>query len=91
MFNDECKTEIDGVFQRVIKAGSDLGIPVFFGEFGAIDEDKELSERIKYAQYMAQNFKANGTVGLWWMGLFARKTLKWFDQELVDAMFNSFK
>lgn len=91
VFNDECKTEIDGVFQRVIKAGSDLGIPVFFGEFGAIDEDKELSERIKYAQYMAQNFKANGTVGLWWMGLFARKTLKWFDQELVDAMFNSFK
>lgn len=91
VFNDECKAEIDGVFQRVVKAGSDLGIPVFFGEFGAIDEDKEVSERIKYAQYMTQNFKANGTVGLWWMGLFARKTLNWYDQELVDAMFNSFK
>ena len=91
MFNDECKAEIDGVFQRVMKRSSDLGIPAFFGEFGAIDGKKDPAERIKYAQYMAQKFKANATAGLWWMGLFDRVTLNWNEQEIVDALFNSIK
>ena len=91
VFNDECKAEIDGVFQRVMKRSSDLGIPAFFGEFGAIDGKKDPAERIKYAQYMAQKFKANATAGLWWMGLFDRVTLNWNEQEIVDALFNSIK
>ena len=89
-FNQECKDEIDGVFQRVMKRSSDLGIPAFFGEFGAIDGKKDPGERIKYAQYMAQKFKANATVGLWWMGLIDRATLTWTEGEIADALFSNY-
>ena len=65
-----------------------LGIPAFFGEFGAIDVKKDPSERLKYAKYMAEKFKANSTVGLWWMGLIDRKTLVWEDDDIVKALVN---
>lgn len=86
-FNDECRTEIDDVFQRVIKRSGDLGIPVFFGEFGAIDGKKDPDERVKYAAYMAQKFKQYETVGLWWMGLFDRRTMEWTEDNIVSALF----
>ena len=88
-FNQECKDEIDALFSRVMKRSSDLGIPVFFGEFGAIDGKKDAGERIKYATYMAQKFKANATTGLWWMGLLDRTTLTWYEDEIVTALFNN--
>ena len=88
-FNQECKDEIDAVFARVMKRSSDLGIPAFFGEFGAIDGKKDAGERIKYAQYMAQKFKANATAGLWWMGLIDRTTLTWTEDEIVTALFSN--
>lgn len=88
-FNQECKDEIDAVFSRVIRRSSDLGIPVFFGEFGAIDGNKDPGERIKYATYMAQKFKANSTTGLWWMGLIDRTTLDWYEDEIVTALFKN--
>ena len=90
-FDDACREEIDGVFQRVTNRASQLGIPVFFGEFGAIDGKKEPGERIKYATYMAQKFKANGTAGLWWMGLMDRSTLVWTEDEIVTALFSGLK
>lgn len=90
-FNDECITTIDGVFQRTFKRASDLGIPAFLGEFGAIDEGKSLAERIKYATYLGQKFKAYATTGLWWMGLFNRQELKWYENEIVDALLAAMK
>ena len=86
IFDDQCTTEIDGVFSRVMKCASDLGIPAFFGEF---DGKKDPGERVKYAQYMAQKFKANATTGLWWMGLFDRNTLVWEEESIVNALFNN--
>ena len=88
-FNDECRETIDGVFQRVTSRASELGIPAFFGEFGAIDGKKDAAERIKYATYMGQKFKAAGTAGLWWMGLIDRATLIWNEAEIVDALFKA--
>ena len=90
-FNDECRETIDGVFQRVTKRASDLGIPAFFGEFGAIDGQKDPAERIKYATYMGQKFKQHATAGLWWMGLIDRPSLTWYEAEIVDALFNALK
>ena len=87
IFNEECTTEIDNVFNRVMKRAGDLGIPAFFGEFGAIDGKKDPAERVKYAKYMSQKFKANGTTGLWWMGLLNRKTLVWEEDDIVKALF----
>ena len=65
-----------------------LGIPAFFGEFGAIDGKKDPAERVKYAKYMVEKFKSSGTTGLWWMGLIERKTLDWYEQSIVDALMN---
>ena len=90
-FNDECRETIDGVFQRTMKRAAELGIPAFFGEFGAIDEGKSMAERIKYATYVGQKFKANATTGLWWMGLYNRNEQKWYESEIVDALFNAMK
>jgi len=91
VFNDECRQEIDAVFQRVMKRASELGVPAFFGEFGAIDGKKSTSERIKYAAYMAQKFRQNSTAGLWWMGLIDRSTFNWNEDEIVKAMFDNIR
>ena len=87
IFNEECTKEIDDVFNRVMKRSGDLGIPAFFGEFGAIDGKKDPAERVKYAKYMREKFIANGTTGLWWMGLIDRKTLVWEEDNVVKALF----
>ncbi len=87
MFDGDCEKEIDAIFERVSLRFNNLGIPYFFGEFGAIDEAKDMGERIKYAQYMAQKFSKYDTTGLWWMGLMDRKKLEWYELEIVDALF----
>ena len=88
IFDDSCTKEIDDVFTRVMSCAGKLGIPAFFGEFGAIDGKKDPAERVKYAKYMIEKFKSSGTTGLWWMGLIERKTLDWYEQSIVDALMN---
>lgn len=90
-FNDECRETIDAVFQRVTSKASELGIPAFFGEFGAIDGKKDPAERIKYATYFGQKLKQNATSALWWMGLIDRVSLNWTEAEIVNALFNAVK
>ncbi|MBQ2128441.1 MAG: cellulase family glycosylhydrolase [Prevotella sp.] len=87
VFDQSCRDEIDAVFTRVFKRAGELGIPAFFGEFGAIDGKKEPGERIKYAKYLKEKFTQYQTTGLWWMGLIDRKTLEWNESEVVDALF----
>ena len=48
--------------------------------------NKAMNERVKYANYVAAQFKAHNTTGLWWMGLFDRKTLTWTEPQLVSAL-----
>ena len=92
VFDSECEQEIDDIFLRVEKRfAQELGMPFFFGEFGAIDRKKAMAERIKYAKYMATKFKAYGTTGLWWMGLYDREEMEWDEEEIADALFNSMK
>lgn len=86
IFDDDCRTVIDGVFARVSKRATDCGIPFIFGEFGAIDEDKSMAERVKYTTYLKEKFKAYNTTGLWWMGLFDRKSLNWYEEDIVNAL-----
>jgi endoglucanase len=86
IFDDDCKAVIDGVFSRVSKRATNMGVPFIFGEFGAIDEEKSMAERVKYANYLNQKFKEFKTSGLWWMGLFNRKTLTWYEEDIVNAL-----
>ena len=87
MFDSSCQTEIDAIFQRIEKRFlSDLGMPYFLGEFGAIGTHPDIAERIKYAKYMKQKLAQYNTTGLWWMGLINRQTLDWYESEIVDAL-----
>ena len=86
IFDDDCKAVIDGVFTRVNKRATECGMPFIFGEFGAIDEEKSMAERVKYAQYLKQKFNQYNTCGLWWMGLYNRATNTWYEQEIVNAL-----
>lgn len=87
VFNEDCEATIDGVFARVSKRASEVGVPFIFGEFGAIDESKSTNERIKYAKYLKTKFQQYGTAGLWWMGLYNREDDEWYDEEIADALF----
>ncbi|MBQ6064286.1 MAG: cellulase family glycosylhydrolase [Prevotella sp.] len=92
VFDSSCEAEIDAIFTRVHKRfAEDFGVPYFYGEFGAIDENKATAERIKYAQYMVKKFKQYGTTGLWWMGLINRSTLVWYDNEVTEALMEGIK
>ena len=92
IFDSECEQEIDDIFARVEKRfAQELGLPFFFGEFGAIDRKKAMAERIKYARYMATKFKQYGTSGLWWMGLYDREEEEWDEEEIVETLFSAIK
>lgn len=88
VFDASCEAEIDAIFARVDKRfREELGMPYFFGEFGAIDAVKPMEERVKYAQKMVLMFDKYNTSGLWWMGLYDRKTANWYEEDIVNALF----
>jgi endoglucanase len=86
VFDADCQAVIDGLFERVSKKASEVGIPFILGEFGAIDEGKAMAERIKYAKYLKTKFAQYETAGLWWMGLIDRKTLTWTEDEIATVL-----
>lgn len=91
-FDSNCEKEIDDMFAMINNRFNFLGIPYIYGEFGAIDEDnKDMGERVKYAKYMMKKFQDYGTTGLWWMGLFDRHEMEWYEPEIVDALQAPFK
>lgn len=88
IFDDDCKAVIDAVFSRVSARAADCAVPFIFGEFGAIDEEKSMAERVKYASYLKEKYKAYKTAGLWWMGLYDRKADTWYEPDIVNALFD---
>lgn len=89
VWDSSCEAEVDDFTQRINSRFSELGIPYIYGEFGAIDEKKDMGERVKYAKYVTSKMKQYNTTGLWWMGLYNRRSKKWYEAEIVDALFNA--
>lgn len=85
-FDTPQKKEIDDLFARIDKKCSALGIPYFYGEFGACGDHPDMSERVKYADYMTKKFNEYKTAGLWWSALLNRNTLEWYESDIMDAM-----
>lgn len=87
-FKDDQKTEIDQIFNRVDNKCSALGIPYFFGEFGAIGDHVDMAERAKYADYVTAKCNEKRTAALWWSDLIDRSTSTWIEEQLpiVNAM-----
>ena len=90
VFDSSCEQEIDNLTLRVDKRFAQLGIPYFYGEFGAIDTGKDMNERVKYAAYMAKKMTSYGTTGLWWMGLYDRQTRQWTEPDIVNQLMSAF-
>ena len=89
VFDTSCQTEIDNVFSRISTRCNAMGVPYFFGEFGAIGTHPEMAERVKYAEYMRKKFAEYGTSGLWWSNLYNRSTGVWYEEDLVNALFGT--
>ncbi|MBR5288483.1 MAG: glycoside hydrolase family 5 protein [Clostridia bacterium] len=73
------------------------GIPVVIGEFGAMEKDGNLQDRVEFAAYYVAAASARGFACCWWdnnifsgsgerFGLFDRKNLSWPAPELVEAL-----
>ncbi len=88
IFDSDCEAQIDEIVINCYNCFTELGIPFIFGEFGAIDEEKSMSERVKYATYVGTKMKQYNTAGLWWMGLYDRSTRTWYESEIVNALFS---
>ncbi len=86
IFDEAQQQVIADIVSRVTKRYDDLGVPVLFGEFGAIGTHPDMSERVKYAKYALQQFRSHGTTGLWWMGLLNRRRLRWYEADIVNAL-----
>jgi len=52
VFDSSCEEEIDDVIKRVDNRYTELGVPYFYGEFGAIDREKERNERACEIRYL---------------------------------------
>lgn len=85
-FDDTQKAVIYDIFTRADKRCSNLGIPYFFGEFGAIGDHPEMTERVKYATYFMELCNEKKTAGLWWSGLLDRSTQTWTEEDIIDAL-----
>lgn len=90
VFDSDCQSEIDNIFGQVDERFNELGIPYIYGEFGAIDDNKDMNERVKYATYVSQKMKQYHTTGLWWMGLYDRSTNTWYENLIVNALKSGF-
>jgi len=73
------------------------GIPVVIGEFGAMEKDGNLQDRVEFAAYYMAAASARGMTCCWWdnnlfsgsgerFGLLDRKRCTWPDPELLEAL-----
>ncbi|SEF50542.1 endoglucanase [Eubacterium ruminantium] len=55
-------TFMEKLYQKYIKNGT----PVVIGEFGAVDKNKNIQERVDFAAYYIASARARGMTALWW-------------------------
>ena len=58
--------DIDSFMNRLYDRYIAKGVPVVIGEFGAVDKDKNIQERVDYAAYYIAAAQARGMPALWW-------------------------
>ncbi len=58
--------DIDNFMDRLYDRFIAKGTPVVIGEFGALDKDGNLQERVDYAAYYIAQARARGMTALWW-------------------------
>lgn len=98
------RREISNVFSNINKYFLSKGIPVIMGECSATYRQNNNDERIEWADYYISMAKQYGVPCLIWdnnqytssnngeqHGYLNRKTLKWYNQTMVDTIVNAWK
>ncbi|MBR6217831.1 MAG: glycoside hydrolase family 5 protein [Eubacterium sp.] len=84
---------MEKLYQKYIKDGT----PVVIGEFGAVDKNKNIQERVDFAAYYIASARARGMTALWWdnsafsgngesLGLYYRIGGYFVYKDIVDAL-----
>ena len=84
---------MNALYNRFIKNG----IPVMMDEFGALDKDGNLQDRVNFTSYYVASASARGITCVWWdnhgftgdgerFGLIRRNTLNWVYPDIALAI-----
>ncbi|MBR1674204.1 MAG: glycoside hydrolase family 5 protein [Eubacterium sp.] len=90
-------SDIDSFMDKLYNKFVAKGIPVVIGEFGALDKDRNLQERVDFSAYYIASARARGMTALWWdnnafsgsgenFGLYYRFGGYFMYQDIVDAL-----
>ena len=91
------KQEVSGFLQRLYDRYVSRGIPVVVGEFGAMEKQGNLQDRVDWASFYVASARARGITCCWWdnhvfegtgerFGLFDRRTCECKCPELLRAL-----
>ena len=91
------KSEIAGFMNDLYNTFIKNGIPVMMDEFGALDKNGNLQDRVNFTAYYVASASARGITCVWWdnhnftgsgerFGLIERNTLKWVCPDIALAM-----
>ena len=89
----EIASFMNALYNRFIKNG----IPVVMDEFGALDKDGHLQDRVNFTSYYVASASARGITCVWWdnhgftgdgerFGLIRRNTLNWVYPDIALAI-----
>ena len=89
----EIASFMNALYNRFIKNG----IPVMMDEFGALDKDGNLQDRVNFTSYYVASASARGITCVWWdnhgftgdgerFGLIRRNTLEWVYPDIALAI-----
>ncbi len=97
MDNSEKKAAIADFLQKLYDKFVSKGIPVVMDEFGALDKNGNLQDRVNFASWYVASASTRGITCVWWdnhafsgngerFGLIDRKNIAWVYPEIVDAI-----
>ena len=64
-FDDNCRSQIDGLMSSLASFSSSHGVPVIIGEFGVESQNND-ADRASYAAYYVSQATAHGIRCIWW-------------------------
>ncbi|MBO4470619.1 MAG: glycoside hydrolase family 5 protein [Clostridia bacterium] len=91
------KSEIAGFMNDLYNTFIKNGIPVMMDEFGALDKNGNLQDRVNFTAYYVASASARGITCVWWdngnftgsgerFGIIRRNTLQWVCPDIALAM-----
>lgn len=89
--------EISGFMNKLYSRFIKYGIPVIIDEFGALDKDGNLQDRVNFTAWYVASASARGITCVWWdnhgftgngerFGLIRRNTAQWIYPDIVLAI-----